>query len=67
MEAFLRGACGGVARQGRVLSDAHMTVLSDIVGAVIAKVPVAAPVMRAIFNQELERLGAAPIKSNQWV
>jgi hypothetical protein len=23
--------------------------------------------MREIFNQQLERLGAAPIKSNQWV
>jgi hypothetical protein len=53
--------------RGVFLSDAHMTVLSEIVGVVIAKVPVAAPVMREIFNQQLERLGAAPIKSNQWV
>ena len=41
-----------------------MTVLSEIAAAVIAKVPVVAPVMREIFNQQLERLGAAPIKSN---
>ena len=33
----------------------------------LAKVPVAAPVMREIFNQQLERWGVAPIKSNQWV
>jgi len=50
-----------------LLSDAHLTVLSEIARAVIAKLPVAAPVMREIFNQQLERLGAAPIKSTQWV
>jgi len=53
--------------KGVLLSDAHMTVLSEIAGAVVAKVPVAAPVMREISNQQLERFGAAPIKSNQWV
>jgi hypothetical protein len=44
-----------------------MTVLTEIAAAVIAKVPVAAPVVREIFNQQLERFGAAPINSNQWV
>eukprot|EP00971_Amphidinium_carterae_P104276 2065173-Amphidinium_carterae.1 len=49
------------------IKDAHMTVLAELVHAVTLVLPMSAPSLRVLLNEELKRLGAEQAVSVSWV